>query len=92
MIGFLEWRPMDHHLPLKNFCNITNMPRPCFIDNMENRKHPLDFLSFRIGNYAILELHHCLHQWEIEQAITPSRNFHFSSPPSLSHMFRNKLI
>ncbi len=21
----------------KNFCNITNMPRPCFIDNMENK-------------------------------------------------------
>lgn len=44
------------------------MPRPCFIDNMENKNHPLDFLSFRIGNlnYAILELHHCHHQWEID--------------------------
>ncbi len=52
----------------KNFCNITNMPRPCFIDNMENKNHPLDCLSFRIGNlnYAILELRHSLHQWEID--------------------------
>jgi hypothetical protein len=44
------WITISHK---KNFCNITNMPRPCFIDNMENKNHPLDCFSFRIGNLQL---------------------------------------